>query len=90
MGTGRGRTLVARMEARRRASCATGGHGYSEALLLYLLALGSPTHPIPPSSYAALTASYRCEKLYGLELLHASPLFIHQLSHVWVDFRGHP
>ena len=31
--------------------------GYSEAILLYLLALGSPTHPIPPRSYAASTAS---------------------------------
>lgn len=62
--------------------------GYSEALLLYLLALGSPTHPIPPRSYAAWTATYRWKKLYGLEVLHASPLFIHQLSHVWVDFRG--
>ena len=62
--------------------------GYSEALVLYLLALGSPTHPIPPKSYAAFTSSYRFRKLYGIEYLHAAPLFIHQLSHVWVDFRG--
>lgn len=62
--------------------------GYSEALILYLLALGSPTHPIPPRSYAAFTRSYRFRTLYGIELLHAAPLFIHQLSHVWVDFRG--
>ena len=32
--------------------------GYSEALLLYLLALGSPTHPIPPESYAAWASTY--------------------------------
>ena len=62
--------------------------GYSEALVLYLLALGSPTHPIPPKSYAAFTSSYLFRKLYGIEYLHAAPLFIHQLSHVWVDFRG--
>jgi hypothetical protein len=62
--------------------------GYSEALLLYLLALGSPTHPIPRSSYPAWAASYRWRKLYGLEFLYAGPLFIHQLSHIWVDFRG--
>jgi hypothetical protein len=62
--------------------------GYSEALLLYLLALGSPTHPIPPKGYAAATSSFRWKEIYGLEFLYAGPLFIHQLSHVWVDFRG--
>ena len=63
-------------------------HGYSEALLLYLLALGSPTHPLPRASYAAWAKTYRWRKLYGVEFLYAGPLFIHQLSHVWVDFRG--
>jgi len=62
--------------------------GYSEALLLYLLALGSPTHPLPRASYAAWASTYRWRKLYGEEFLYAGPLFIHQLSHVWVDFRG--
>ena len=62
--------------------------GYSEAILLYLLALGSPTHPIPPRAYAASTSGYEWRNLYGLDYLHAGPLFIHQLSHVWVDFRG--
>jgi hypothetical protein len=62
--------------------------GYSEALLLYVLGLGSPTHPLPAESYRAWTRSYRWKKLYGIELLYAGPLFIHQLSHVWIDFRG--
>jgi hypothetical protein len=62
--------------------------GYNEALLLYLLALGSPTYPIPSSSYRAWTESYRWKKLYDLEFLYAAPLFAHQLSHVWIDFRG--
>jgi hypothetical protein len=62
--------------------------GYSEALLLYLLALGSPTHPLPQGSYSAFTSGYRWRHLYGEEFLYAGPLFIHQLSHVWVDFRG--
>jgi len=62
--------------------------GYSEALLLYLLALGSPTYPLPRGSYAAWASTYRCRKLYGEEFLYAGPLFIHQLSHIWVDFRG--
>ena len=62
--------------------------GYDEALLLYMLGLGSPTHPLPESSYLAWTATYRWEKCYEYEYLYAGPLFIHQLSHVWIDFRG--
>lgn len=62
--------------------------GYSEALLLYVLGLGSPTHPLPAKSYEAWTKTYRWRKLYGHEFLYAGPLFIHQLSHVWIDFRG--
>jgi hypothetical protein len=50
--------------------------------------LGSPTYPLPETSYRASTRSYRWTKLYGHEFLYAGPLFIHQLSHVWVDFRG--
>lgn len=61
--------------------------GYSEALILYVLALASPTHPIPPDSYRAWASTYRWKKLYGLEFLYAGPLFIHQLSHIWIDFR---
>ena len=61
--------------------------GYSEALLLYVLALGSPTFPVPEKSYAAWTKSYKWKKLYDIEYLYAGPLFIHQLSHVWIDFR---
>jgi hypothetical protein len=62
--------------------------GYNEALLLYALGLGSPTHPLPVESYRTWAESYRWKKLYGLEFLYAGPLFVHQLSHVWIDFRG--
>ena len=62
--------------------------GYDEGLLLYLLALGSPTHPLPPESYAAYTATYEWKNIHGRELLYSGPLFTHQLSHMWVDFRG--
>jgi len=62
--------------------------GYSEAMLLYVLGLGSPTHPLPEESYREWTRTYRWKELYGHELLDAGPLFIHQLSHVWIDFRG--
>jgi len=62
--------------------------GYSEALLLYVLGLASPTFPLPPESYRAWTRTYKWKKLYGHEFLYAGPLFIHHLSHIWIDFRG--
>jgi hypothetical protein len=62
--------------------------GYNEALILYVLGLGSPTHPLPTESYEAWTRTYRWKKIYDIEFLYAGPLFIHQLSHIWVDFRG--
>lgn len=62
--------------------------GYNEALILYLLGLGSPTHPLPKAAYPAWTADYHWKKLYGHQFLFAGPLFIHQLSHIWIDFRG--
>ena len=62
--------------------------GYSEAMLMYLLALGSPTHPLPPASWNAFTSGFRWRRLYEEEFLYSGPLFVHQLSHVWVDFRG--
>ena len=62
--------------------------GFDEALLLYLLALGVPKHPVLQDSYAAYTSTFRWETHYGYELLHAGPLFIHHFPHVWIDFRG--
>jgi hypothetical protein len=62
--------------------------GYNEALILYLLGLGSPTHSLPRTSYLAWMSTYRWKKLYGHEFLYGGPLFMHQLSHVWIDFRG--
>lgn len=62
--------------------------GYSEALLLYALALGSPTHAVPAGSYDAWAAGHRWKTLYDIEHVYAGPLFIHQLSHAWLDLRG--
>jgi hypothetical protein len=64
-----------------------GWDGYSEASLLYVLGLASPTHPLPVASYAAWTATYQWERIYGFDLLYAGPLFIHEFSHAWIDFR---
>ena len=65
-----------------------GWEGYSEAILLYVLGLGSPTHPLTEESYPAWTVTYQWENLYGHDFLYAGPLFIHQYSHAWIDFRG--
>jgi hypothetical protein len=61
--------------------------GYDEALILYVLALGSPTFAIGPESYAAWCRTYEWKTVYDIEYLYAGPLFIHQMSHVWLDLR---
>ncbi|WP_295952612.1 glucoamylase family protein [Rhodoferax sp.] len=65
-----------------------GWQGYSEALILYVLGLGSPTHPLTAASFEAWTRTYQWENLYGYDFLYAGPLFIHQFSQAWIDFRG--
>lgn len=62
--------------------------GYSEAMLLYVLALGSPTHPIDAAAWEAYTSTYHWAEFYGQQHLNFGPLFGHQYSHVWIDFRG--
>jgi hypothetical protein len=62
--------------------------GYDEALLLYMLAFGSPTYPLSDDSYAAWGSTYKWQHSYGYEYLYAGSLFTHQLSHIWIDFRG--
>lgn len=62
--------------------------GYDEGLLLYVLALGSPTHPLPSSAYSAWCSTYEWKSCYDVNYLHSGPLFTHQLSHMWIDFRG--
>jgi hypothetical protein len=62
--------------------------GYNEAMLVYLFALASPTHPADPSAWDAWTAGYRWGEFEGREQLGFAPLFGHQYTHVWVDFRG--
>ncbi|HEY6045978.1 MAG TPA: glucoamylase family protein, partial [Pyrinomonadaceae bacterium] len=46
-------------------------HGYSEALLLYVLGLASPTHRLPAKSYRGWIRTYKWKKLYGQEFLYA-------------------
>jgi hypothetical protein len=65
-----------------------GWEGYSEALILYVLGLGSPAYPLPADSYAAWKSTYQWENLYGQDYLYACPLFVHQFAHAWIDFRN--
>src|SRR5258706_12921820 len=65
-----------------------GWEGYSEAMLLYVLGLASPTHPLSGDSYEKWTSTYQWENLYGHDFLYAGPLFIHQFSQAWLDLKG--
>ncbi len=62
--------------------------GYNEAMILYILALGSPTHTIPAKSWEAWTKTYQWGKYQGQEHVNFGPLFGHQYSQMYVDFRG--
>ncbi|MGZ3804770.1 MAG: glucoamylase family protein [Pseudobdellovibrionaceae bacterium] len=61
---------------------------YSEALILYILALASPTSGISPEGYREWSSTFEWKKFYEWEYIYAGPLFIHQMSHIWLDFRG--
>jgi len=61
--------------------------GYNEAMLLYCLGMGAATNPLPASSWAAWTNGYTWAAYYGFSLVPFAPLFGHQYSHCWIDFR---
>ena len=63
-------------------------HGYNESMILYVLALGSPTHSVDPAAWGEWTSTYTWGTYYGQAHVNFSPLFGHQYSHVWIDFRG--
>lgn len=59
---------------------------YDESMILYLLAIGSPTHPIPAETWKKIArpvGSYG-----GYPVIQMPPLFTHQYSHAWIDFRN--
>ena len=62
--------------------------GFNEAMLLYVLALGSPTHPIDAGAWAQWTTTYNWRDFYGQAHVNFAPLFGHQYSQLWIDFRG--
>ena len=60
---------------------------YSELMGLYLLGIGAPRKPLPADSWQA----WKRAPLVSFEdrtFIHCGPLFTHQFSHAWFDFRG--
>lgn len=64
--------------------------GYNEGMGVVLLALGAKRHPVTGGAWEAWTSRYaECWRGQGTTRhLAFAPLFGHQFSHVWIDFRG--
>ena len=60
---------------------------YCESMMLYLLAMGSGHHAIPAECWRSIRRPWMEYDKYRF-ISGASPLFIHQFSHAWFDFRG--
>ncbi len=60
---------------------------YCELLAMYLLAIGSPSSPIPAASWNALKRPVSTWREFTY-IEPSAPLFVHQYSHAWFDFRG--
>jgi hypothetical protein len=63
-------------------------YGYTEGLFVYILAMGSPTHPVPSSAYKHWLSTYEWASHYGYEYVQFAPLFGHQYTQCWIDLRG--
>jgi hypothetical protein len=64
--------------------------GYNEGMIVYVLALGSPTHPAAAGTWDSFTSNYyrHWGTLEGQTHLTFGPMFGHQFSAVWIDYRG--
>ena len=61
--------------------------GYNEGMMIYLLGMGAPTNPLPASAWSYWTSGYAWATNYGQAYVPFGPLFGHEYSHCWVDFR---
>jgi hypothetical protein len=62
--------------------------GYNEASILYLLGLGAKEpNALEPKHWEAWTKTYQWRSSYGYSFIHFAPLFGHQYSACWIDFR---
>ncbi|MBK7938067.1 MAG: prolyl oligopeptidase family serine peptidase [Lewinellaceae bacterium] len=71
-----------------RGFLASEWRGYNEAMILVIMALGSPTHPVPASMWDAWCHPYFRADYKGEDMVNFGPLFGHQYSHCWIDFKG--
>ena len=62
--------------------------GYNEGMILYVMGLGSTSHPIPQGSWEAWAKTYQWGNYFGQEHVNFGPLFGHQYSHLFIDFKG--
>jgi hypothetical protein len=62
--------------------------GYNEAMIMNILALGSPTFPAPALIWETWVSYYDWQTQYGYSYVNFPPLFGHQYSHCWIDFRN--
>jgi len=61
--------------------------GYNEGMLIYCLGLGAATNPLPADSWSKWASGYTWGTCNGQSYVPFSPLFGHQYSHCWIDFR---
>ena len=62
--------------------------GYNEAMIVYLFALGAEQYAVSEKSYVAWASTYQRGKYSLYDLIACAPLFTHQYTHLWVDYRG--
>ena len=62
--------------------------GYNETMILFLLALDSPRHGVAMDTYKSFTSGYKWGSFQGQEYLGFAPLFGHQYTACWVDYRN--
>jgi hypothetical protein len=57
-------------------------------MMIIIMALGSPSHPIHDSAWNSWCKTYQWKEYQGMEFVNFSPLFGHQYTHMFIDFRG--
>ncbi len=60
---------------------------YSEHTILQMLAIGSPTHPIPPGAWYSWRRMLITYAGHTYMTFPYAPLFVHQYSQAWIDYR---
>jgi hypothetical protein len=61
--------------------------GYDEAMILYVLGLGTATNPLPASAWSQWTSGYTWATTWGQTYVSFPSMYGHQYSHCWTDFR---